>query len=270
MALKPLSPTNDFVFKKVFGENMTVLADFLKSVLDLPAEEYHGLTVVDPSLDREFAEDKQGILDIKINTSAGKVLAVELEVKPQDFIWQRILFYISKMVAEQVKSGYEYTSINRAIIILIADFVMVKGNKDYHNRYLFRNDHMECFQDSSEIHILELPKLPEADETHLSNWLRFLRAKTEEDYMSVSETNPAIKEAWGVIKVLSGDERARALAEAREKARLDLDSMLGEARRKGIIEVARNLLREKTPVEVIAKATGMTLEEVRRCAADLS
>ena len=40
MDFKPLSPTNDFVFKKVFGENMTALEDFLKAVLDLPAEEY--------------------------------------------------------------------------------------------------------------------------------------------------------------------------------------------------------------------------------------
>ena len=32
--------------------------------------------------------------------------------------------------------------------------------------------------------------------------------------MQVAQTNSAINEAWGVIKVLSGDERARALAEA--------------------------------------------------------
>ena len=36
MVLKPLSPTNDFVFKKVFGGNLKVLEDFLKAVLDLP------------------------------------------------------------------------------------------------------------------------------------------------------------------------------------------------------------------------------------------
>jgi len=40
MELKPLSPRNDFVFRKVFSENLTVLKDFLKTVLDLPAEEY--------------------------------------------------------------------------------------------------------------------------------------------------------------------------------------------------------------------------------------
>jgi len=107
--------------------------------------------------------------------------------------------------------------------------------------------------------------------------------------MSVSQTNPAINEAWGVIKVLSGDEQARAIAEAREKARMDHDSFLADARSEGLeeglekgwaegretgraeekIEVARNLLQEKTPVELIAKATGLTLEEIRRLADSL-
>jgi hypothetical protein len=37
MELKPLSPLNDFIFRKVFSENLGVLEDFLKAVLDLPA-----------------------------------------------------------------------------------------------------------------------------------------------------------------------------------------------------------------------------------------
>jgi hypothetical protein len=37
------------------------------------------------------------------------------------------------MLVEQVKSGYPYGRINRAISILIADFVMIKENEPYHN-----------------------------------------------------------------------------------------------------------------------------------------
>jgi predicted transposase/invertase (TIGR01784 family) len=93
-----------------------------------------------------------------------------------------------------------------------------------------------------------------------------------------------------VIKVLSGDERARALAEAREKARMDLDSWLGDARYEGRqeglqegeqkgrqegrqeekFEVAKNLLRMKMPVDDIVKATGLPLDEVKRLAAKLT
>ncbi|MDR2892250.1 MAG: Rpn family recombination-promoting nuclease/putative transposase [Deltaproteobacteria bacterium] len=51
------------MFKKVFGENLDILRDFLGAVLDLPAEEYKDLTVLDPNLERAYFDDKLGILD---------------------------------------------------------------------------------------------------------------------------------------------------------------------------------------------------------------
>ena len=100
--------------------------------------------------------------------------------------------------------------------------------------------------------------------------------------MSVAESNPAIKEAWGMIKVLSGSERDRALAEAREKARLDLDSALGDARYEGIQkglqeglqkvlqEVARNALQKKMPHTDIADLTGLSLDAIKKLATELT
>jgi predicted transposase/invertase (TIGR01784 family) len=119
--------------------------------------------------------------------------------------------------------------------------------------------------------------------------------------MTISQTNPAIAEAWGVIKVLSGDERARALAEAREKARMDYEDNyngayregeqkgrlegrleglqegeqkgrlegLQEGEQKGIQEVALNALRENLPLETVARLTGLPLAEVKQLAAKL-
>ncbi|GHU32952.1 hypothetical protein AGMMS50256_23980 [Betaproteobacteria bacterium] len=104
--------------------------------------------------------------------------------------------------------------------------------------------------------------------------------------MQAAQNNPAIAKAWGVIKVLSGDERAGALAEAREKARMDMDSWLDDARYEGEErgrregrkegrqeekqEVARNLLQMNIPLENIVKATGLSLTEVERLAAELT
>ena len=273
----PLSPTSDFVFKKIFGNNKTVLEDFLKAVLDLPPEEYKDLTVVDSSLDQEFIQDKRGILDIKINTASGKVIDVEVQVKPQSFIWKRMLFYTSKMVVEQLQTGHNYERINRVISILVADFVMVEGIDACHNRFrLYDRNTGVCYPESVEINVLELPKLRESDDTPLYNWMRFFRAKTEEDLMSVSRTNPAIKEACDMVIYLSGDERERAIAEAIEKSRRDHEAYLSDARyeglqeglEKGKLEVARNLLREKVSFDTISKTTGLSLEEVKRLAAE--
>ena len=271
MDVKPLSPTNDFVFKKVFGGNLAVLKDFLKAVLDLPAEEYKGLEVLDPNLDREFIEDKLGVLDVKVTTTTGKVVNIEVQIKPQRSIWSRMLFYTCKMLVGQVKSGHQYDRINRVISILIADFVMVKENDVYHNRFRLYDENTKArFPDSIEVNVLELPKMHEADGTPLGNWLRFLGARTVEEFMTVAQTNPAINEAWGVIKYLSGDEQARAMAEAREKARMDMDSWLGDARHEEKLEIARNALRKKMVYADIAELTGLSLEEVKKLAVGVS
>jgi predicted transposase/invertase (TIGR01784 family) len=306
-----LSPTNDFVFKKIFGENLGILKDFLQAVLDLPPGEYRDLTVVDPNLDREYLEDKLGVLDVKVHTWSGKVIDIEIQVKPQRSIWKRMMFYTSKMVVEQVKSGRQYDRINGVISILIADFVMIRENNACHNNFrLYDRETGASFPDSIEIHVLEIPKLQSSDGSSLGNWMRFFSATTEEDFMNAAQTNPAINEAWGMIKVLSGDERARALADAREKARMDLDSWLGDARYEGLqaglqkglqeglqkglqeglqkglhkgrqeglqegrqgekLEIARSALREGLSAETVSKLTGLPLEEIQRLAAELA
>jgi predicted transposase/invertase (TIGR01784 family) len=80
-------------------------------------------------------EDKLGVLDVKVNTISGNVIDVEVQVKRQRSIWKRMLFYASKMIVEQVKSGYQYDQIHRVVSILIADFVMVTENDACHNRF---------------------------------------------------------------------------------------------------------------------------------------
>ena len=55
-----LSPKYDFVFKQLFGDaNHTApLEAFLQAALGLPAEEFAGLAVGDPNMNREFEDDK--------------------------------------------------------------------------------------------------------------------------------------------------------------------------------------------------------------------
>jgi isopentenyl phosphate kinase len=89
--------------------------------------------------------------------------------------------------------------------------------------------------------------------------------------MSVSQTSPALAEAWGVIKVLSADEEARLLAESREKARMDFEDRYDgvyregrkEGRQEGRRDVALNTLRKKMSPEVACELTGLSLAEVR-------
>ena len=276
-----LSPRNDFVFKKLMGDpsNVDLLADFLQSVLDLPAEEYDTLTVVDPHLSGEHPDDKLGILDVKVATRSGKVIDVEIQVEPLPWMRERILFYAARMVSEQARAGEPYERIQQVASIVITGHKLVADSGRYHHRFrLYDDAGTVLFTDKLEIHTLELPKVPlTPDKTSLWNWLRFFSAEGREDFEMATETSPTIARAYGVLKELSADERTRLLAESREKARRD-----EEARRKGawldgrnegveqgiaqgIEKVARNLLRSMDMSRAeVAKATGLTLTEIDR------
>ena len=78
----------------------------------------------------------------------------------------------------------------------------------------------------------------------------------------LAKRSPQMRKAVGVLKELSADERTRMLYEEREKARRDIESLMGGARREGHIDVARNLLDMDIPIDKIIKATGLTYEEV--------
>jgi predicted transposase/invertase (TIGR01784 family) len=251
--------------------------------------------VLDPTLSPENIEDKRCVLDIKLHTKSGKVIDIEIQARYQNFIWKRIQYYAAKLLVDQAKSGDKYDQLPQVISILIADFEMVQESESYHHRFRFYDEKKKVrFPDSIEINTLEIQKVDELDGSPLSAWMRFFRAREEEDFEMLSQTNPAIAEAWGVIKHLSADESARMIAEAREKAHRDMVSAEASAHNKGLqeglqkglqkglqdgrqeglqegrLEVARNALREKLPVETVVKLTGLSLDEVKRIAANLT
>jgi predicted transposase/invertase (TIGR01784 family) len=274
-----LSPKSDMIFRRIFGvqENADILGGFLKSVLDLPEDEYERLTIVDPHLLRDSPDDKLGILDVKLHSRSGKIIDIEIQVLRTQEIRDRVVWYVAKMVTEQTRKSVP-TSLKKVICILITDYTLIKENEVYRNRYhLYDTNTGSKFTDVIEVNTLELPKLPGIkDDTKLWEWLKFLKSKTMEEFDMLSQNNPEIKRAVGVLMELSADEVTRLKYESREKARWDEMSRMREAREEGLaegeakgeakgrIEVAKNLLLNGISGDIIAKATGLSPEEIER------
>lgn len=217
---KLLSPVNDHVFKRVFGKHLRVLAGFLSAVLEMPIDA-SDIRVLDPNFRAERDDDKLGVLDVKVETRNG-VIDVEVQVQPHLHLKKRLLYYTSRMFVEQIDKGQNYGKLTRAVSIMIVDFELVKTDSAFHHRYrLYDQENRQEYSDALEINVLEIPKVREDETSPVSAWLKFFAAKTEDEFMSLAQTSPAMEEAWGVIKELSADERERLLAEDREKTRRD-------------------------------------------------
>ncbi len=269
MENKILSPKSDLIFKLIFGDNrnIDILADFLQSVLDLPKVEYSHITIVDPHFRQETIDDKLGILDVKLHTKNGKIIDVEIQVSDVPQMRERILFYSSKMITEQIGKGGSY-KLKKVISIVITDYNLITENDTYHNKYLLYDKNTGSkFTDVLEINTLELPKLPIAeDHTMLWNWLQFLKSSDEEELAMLAQKSPQIEKAVGILKVLSQDERTRLLYEEREKARLDNQARLEGAFEQGgtskAIRIAKNALKKNMPLHEIVAITELSYEEI--------
>jgi predicted transposase/invertase (TIGR01784 family) len=278
-----LSPRNDLVFKLLFGDarNTGPLTDFLKATLDLPSEDFLDIVLVDPHLSGEGIDDKRGILDGKVKTATGKIVDIEIQIAERPQMRERLVFYLSRMVTEQISRGEDYRRIERSICILVTDYIQIPENDYYHNRYrLFDPKTGSEFTDLVEVNTLELPKLPHnTDGTALWDWLKFLAARQEEELKMLAEKNPQIGKAVARLQELSEDERTRLLAESREKMEWDnaarmqaaeerglkrgLEEGLEKGLEEGLLSVAQAALKRNLPIEEVMALTGFSKEKIQ-------
>lgn len=149
---------------------------------------------------------------------------------------ERIVFYTSKMITEQISKGESYEHIKKVISIVITDYTLIKENSDYHNTYrLYDKITGSEFTDVLEINTLELSKLPQnEDKSELWNWLTFLKSKKEEEFEMIAQKSPELNKAVCVLAQLSQDEKTKLLAEEQEKAQRDYNTSIKGAYDSGI------------------------------------
>ena len=250
-----LLPKVDLIFKLLFGDerNSNILKSFLMAVLRLPQEDYDVLSIVDPHLLREYEGDKLGILDVKVKTRTGKIIDIEIQVNPSPIMCQRVIYYTSKMVTEQIGSSEDYGRIKKVISIIITDYEFIENSPNYHHLFtLYDTKNNVEFTDIIEVNTLELGKLPQTEDgSALWDWMKFLSSKSKEDFDMVAEKNPQIKSAVGVLAQLSSDERTRMLYESRMKMEGDIYARIKFASDSRAISMAKEMHSNNESIEKI-------------------
>ena len=273
-----LPPTDDWVFKLLFGDkrNESMLTDLLRSFVELPDEEFE-LIFLDTHLKPEAADDKLGILDVKVQTKTGKIINIEIQVNPKKNIGKRISFYKSKLVVGQISKGKNYNTIQKVLCICITNYTLFPNTKEYLNKFVFMNPENDLlFEDIPEVvYTLEASKLPaQSDGNALWGWLQFLRATTKEEFEMIASRSAEIRKAADLLYTLSSDEETRAQYEAYEKAWRDrmaeIDYAYDDGMEKGASQAqerfVRNLAVMGMPMEEIAQAAELPVEQVRALA----
>ena|GEM_PF-5053730 len=114
---------------------------------------------------------------------------------------------------------------------------------------------------------MEIPKLFDKDIVRDENdpivqWMEFLGGKSEEVMETLAEKNKNIKKAYDLLKIISKDEKAKMLYEARQAEISDQLTRIKSAEDKKAIKIAENLLKMGISVEQVAAASEISIEKV--------
>ncbi|MDR1785916.1 MAG: Rpn family recombination-promoting nuclease/putative transposase [Spirochaetaceae bacterium] len=264
-----LLPKNDFLFKLIFGDerNKDILKGFLQAVLALPDSEFD-VDLLDTRLKPQVQHDKLGVLDVRVKTKSGKVIDIEMQVAQQAYIFERICFYLSKMLADQMDEGDWYDKIKKTISIVITDFAFIESGNNgvYHHCFRF-TDPVDgaYFGAVEEIHTIELPKVPDVtDETAVWDWSKFIGVSTEEELSMLAAKNEVLGQAVETLRRVSAQDEVRLEYEAREKAWRDEQARTAFALQSGFAQ-GRAEGRAESRTEILALIRqGYSADEIER------
>ena len=232
---KPLlKPKMDLIFKAIFGREVSkeILESFLKSVLNIPVETEMDIVIIDPSTRSEKEDDKNSIIDVRVETSS-EIINVEIQLSKDPSMNDRVIYGISKTVANQKFSGDDY-KLKKVVAIVIAGYDLIKTHKHYHDTFRYHSKKTgHTFSESTEIHTLELKKLPDIDDgSMLWNWLKFIKSEERGEFEMLAQKDVTIGKAVSILKDISMDEALRMQAHNREMGELREKAIRLENKRK--------------------------------------
>ncbi len=240
---KLLSPKIDVIFQILFGEvgSERITKKFLEAILNKKIESIDlSQNIV---MRHENIGEKMGVLDVLVKFDDKKFCNVEMQLIEKDKLFERILYYWSRIYTKQIKSGNDYVFLNKTIEVLIVDFEIDSLKElEYHTMWkiIETKYRKNVLTDELEIHIIEIPKvyklIGEKQKEELVKWLEFIEDPTSKEVEIYMNENEGIKEARNKLEGLSGDERLQKLEELRLKAIMDEKAERRFAIKKGLEE----------------------------------
>jgi predicted transposase/invertase (TIGR01784 family) len=276
MKAKYINPFTDFGFKKIFVEEASkpLLIDFLNSLLP-QVHKIVELTFKNTEQLGQSDADRKAIYDIYCENEKGEKFIVELQKAKQNYFKERTIYYSTFPIQEQANRGEWNYNLKAVYCVGILDFTF----DDYENAgekgkvlhtIKLKNQDGKTFYDKLTYLYLEMPnfKLSESElKSRLDQWLFFI--KHLEDFQAIPTifSDEIFTQAFAKAELAKYGAAERDNYESSLKIYRDLkgviDTAFDEGKLEGKIEVARQLKASGVSDEIIAQATGLTIEEIQ-------
>ena len=222
--------------------------------------------------------EKEMVLDIKVETSSGKIINIEMQASSHKAFLNRVLCYWARTYGSILKKSEKYGKLRPVYSLIFTKFdiwpkSLVKGPV---SMFSIRSEEKPYFKLSGHFRMafVELGKAMGKNLKDLVDmadlWrytLRRGRDLSPEEQRILASKNELMREAMSVLNRLSASERVRWEEEAREMAWRDRMAREDDAREEGMAKgLAKGIAKGR--IEGMAKLAEATLKLVDQGAVD--
>lgn len=287
----------DWAAKRMLRDkaNFGVLEGLVTVLLNEPI---HIVEILESEGNQDAFDDKYNRVDIKAKNSKDEIIIVEIQLSRELHYLERILYGVAKAITEHIQLGDKYDKVKKVYSISIIYFDLGQGaDYLYHGQNVFRgvhtNDELRISTKEKDVIEMKTPEqiFPEyfiirvnefnkVATTPLEEWLDYLK----NGHIKADTSAPGLLEARRKLQYLSMDKKERQAYDEHINAVMIQNDVLDTARKEGLAEgraeglvkgraegraegilfTARNMKNEGVPLDIVAKVTGLSKEEIEK------
>ena len=282
-----VNPYTDFGFKLLFGTpvNKDLLIGFLNALFR-GEQEITDVTYLNAEQLGRAEWDRKAVFDVYCENVKGERFIVEMQKAKQKYFKDRSVFYSTFPIREQAKVGDWDYELKSVYTVGVLNFVFDEDKDDeeyyHHEVKLMDVGRQEVFYEKLTFIYLEMPKFRKREdelETLFDKWMFVLKNLATLLERPVALQERVFKRLFETAEIARFSESEMRDYEESLKNLRDLGNVLNtakeegrkEGRKEGIeegekrksMEMALRMRDDGMPLEVIAKYTGLSVEEIQ-------
>lgn len=253
----PIRMTNDYLFRALMQQNNNVLKSLICSLLHLNPDDVTSVTILNPIELGETIDEKNYILDIKVDLSGHTTINLEMQVINEGNWPERSLCYLCR-IFDNLNHGETYENVRPAVQIGLLDFTLFEDHPEFFaNYYLMNEKNHRIYSDKFRLSVLDLTQIQLATREdrayRIDRWAALFKSTTWEELKMLAKTNQYIGDAVATVRQLTQEEKIRQQCEAREdyyrrtvgREKLLADTILARDKLSAENKALKNLISQK-------------------------
>lgn len=280
---------DNFIFCKVMTANPDLCKELLELLLNIKIERIE-IPVAERSFKVDY--DSKGIrFDVYVKDGTGRCFDIEIQTTNRTNLAKRARYYQGLMDVDSLVSGADYSELNESyVIFLCMEDAFGNGLPVYDFHQVCKQDSEVLLNDGTHKVFFNASKYDKMPTESLREFFKFLNglnaasdftdqleqkvryAKTNAQWRHrfmtwEQEMRIQVKEKSEQLAKEIAKDLANEMVEDRVNAmRKDIEKEAKEMAVEKVEETAKKLLAEKIAPEVVAKCTGLSLEQVKKLA----